>query len=80
MVWYFWYDHMVLRNTGEAEIVEEAIKTHDFDTFCKIKERYPDTDDVCFFPAYAMDDNGEKVDITTRDGFNLINRSEYECG
>lgn len=80
MVYYFWYDHMVLRNTGEAEIVKEAIKAHDFDTFCKIKEKYPDTEDICYFPPYAFDDNGEKVDITTPEGFCKIEGSEYECG
>ena len=38
---YFWYDHCELRNNGDAEKVEEAIKSHDFKAFMEIKKKYP---------------------------------------
>ena len=79
MVYYNWYDHGILRETGEAEAVENAIETHDFNAFFSIRDRYPNTEDYCFFPAYAWEGN-EKVDITTPEGFARITHSEYECG
>lgn len=80
MVFYVWYDHGLLRNTGEADTVEKAIKAHDFETFCKIRDKYPDGKDYCFFPTYAWDDDNNEVDITTPEGFATITHSEYECG
>ena len=83
---YFWYDHLVLRETGEAEIVQKAIEQHDFDTFKKIFDKYPATKDCIYFPTTAMvwsdsaDDFVDEIDITTPDGFALIDGSDYECG
>ncbi len=83
---YFWYDHLLLRETGEAEIVTKAIEQHDFDTFKKIFGKYPPTKDFIYFPTTAMvwedeaDDFVDEVDITTPEGFAQIDGSEYECG
>ena len=38
---YYWYDHLVLRDNGDAKIITEAISKGDFETFCKIKNKYP---------------------------------------
>lgn len=78
-VWYYWYDHCVLRETGEAELVQKAIEAHDFNAFCAIRNKYPDTEDCCYFPKYAWNEN-KKVNIMTPDGFAKITNSEYECG
>ena len=85
MIIYFWYDHCVLRETGEAELVTQAIKNHDFETFTAIRKKYPTRDDVCFFPRYAYDYSSndkrvKRVDITRKSGFDRVTRSEYECG
>lgn len=83
---YYWYDHLLLRKTGEAEIVTKAIKQHDFETFKKIFDKYPATKDCVYFPATAMvwDDDADdfvyEIDITTQEGFAQIDGSEYECG
>lgn len=77
---YVWYDHLLLRETGEADIVEKAIKEKDFKTFDTIRKKYGDE----FFPATAsIMDSSEiigEVDITTPQGFNMIDYSEFECG
>ena len=83
---YFWYDHLLLRETGEAEIVTKAIEQHDFDTFKKIFGKYPPVKDFIYFPTTAMvwdddaDDFVDEIDITTPEGFAQIDGSEYECG
>ena len=82
---YYWYDHLVCRSNGDAEIVEKAIKEHDLKTFLRIRDRYermyPDTK---FFPdTAAVFDGDERVGdilITNKNGFDQITRSEYECG
>lgn len=83
-VYYFWYDHGIVCDTGEADIVTEAIKHKDFDTFIKIKNKYPETEDVCFFPDFAFQHcasgRTRKINITTRKGFEKITDSEHECG
>ena len=83
---YYWYDHLLLRETGEAEIVTKAIEQHDFYTFKKIFDKYPATKNCVYFPTTAMvfdddkDDFVDEIDITTPDGFAKIDASEYECG
>lgn len=82
---YFWYDHFVLRNTGEAEKVTQAVADKDFDTFKRIRDKYePNEQGWCYFPDVAhIWANGEyvgTVDITTPDGFSKITSEEYECG
>lgn len=92
---YYWYDHLVLRDNGDAEKVQKAIKEHDFDTFMKFYDKYPPfyTHDVEFgrceipyFPKTAtifLKKTGEiigEIYITIREGFELIDESEYECG
>ena len=79
-VWYYWYDHLLLRETGEADIVEKAIKEKDYDTFAEMRKKYGET----FFPSTASVWDGNTrigyLDITTPETFNMINHSEYECG
>lgn len=82
---YFWYDHLLLRETGEADIVEKAIKKHDFDTFMRIKEKYDRNEQGwCFFPDFAAVYDGSnrlgEIDITDPENFAKITYSEYECG
>lgn len=83
MAFYKWYDHGLLRETGEADAVERAIEEHDFEAFTTIRKRYPERDDIVFFPRYAVEYiNGERkrYDVTRKSGFNKITESEYECG
>ena len=87
---YYFFDHLLLRRTGEAKQVLEAVKNKDFDTFKKIFDKYPpyissDGIEDVFFPHEASmfdkDDNFiGYVDVTTLEGFNLIDEVEYECG
>lgn len=81
---YFWYDHGVLRKTGEADAVQAAIKRKDFATFDKIRRKYPERNDVVFFPEYAVQfcasGKTRKINITTQAGFERITSSEYENG
>ena len=85
-VTYYWYDHLLLRENGDAEKVQEAIKNHDFETFMNFYQEYQEgkEDDICFFPEYAhifLDDEyvGEYY-ILSKYGFNQITDSEFECG
>ena len=83
---YYWYDHLILRKTGEDKIVEKAIKEHDFDTFVEFRMKYPNEPDCVFFPdtAYVYDlelnDFVGVVDITTPENFACIDDQDYECG
>ena len=79
-VGYYWYDHLLLRETGEADIVEKAIKEKDFKTFDAMRKKYGEF----FFPPTASIRDGYEiigeVDITTPQGFNMIDYSDFECG
>ena len=90
---YYWYDHLVLRDNGDAKIITEAIIKGDFETFCRIKNKYPTKKyyhkefgecDLVYFPNYASifynDEIIGKIDITTELGFSFITESEFECG
>lgn len=84
---YYWYDHLILRETGEADVVQRAIEQHDYETFCEICQKYMRTKNgEIFFPRTAMiwDDKKQdfvgEIDITTPEGFNQIDSSDYECG
>lgn len=83
-VHYQWYDHLVLRQNGDAEIVTKAIEEGDFQTFCEIAKKYPGRDDMIYFPQtaylYYRDEIIGFIDITIPLGFSLITSSEYECG
>ncbi len=85
-VTYYWYDHMLLRENGDAAKVQKAIKEHDFETFMNFFNEYNANaeDGIVFFPEYATmwqyDEPIGEVDITTRGGFEMITDSEYECG
>lgn len=84
---YFWYDHLLLRKTGEAKTVQEAIRSHDYEAFKRIRDKYePNPEGLCYFPATACvyDEGSEElvgeIDIMTPDGFAQITDSDYECG
>lgn len=89
-VMYYFYDHLLLRETGEAEEVLEAVKNNDFEAFKKIFDKYPpyiaeDGVEEIFFPtvAYRRTEDGEvlgEIDITTPEGFSMIDEAEFECG
>ena len=85
---YYWYDHLLLRENGDAEKVQKAIKEHDFDTFMKFYLKYTNItsegEDIVFFPEYASiyinDDYVGEYYILSEYGFNQITDSEFECG
>ena len=84
---YYWYDHLILRDTGEAALVQAAIEQHDYEAFCKFCQKYPKTrSGNIFFPKTALIWDNKKhdfvgeVDITTPEGFSKIDSSDYECG
>lgn len=92
---YYWYDHLVLRDNGDAEKIQKAIKEHDFDTFMKYYKKYPpfiieDEEfgkcEIHYFPDTASIFSNKTneiigmIDITTKEGFDLIDESDYECG
>ena len=93
-VTYYWYDHMLLRENGDAAKVQKAIREHDFETFMSLYHKYQNInsegEDIIFFPNHATmwqydeilgeDEPIGEVDITTRGGFEMITDSEYECG
>lgn len=89
---YYWYDHLVLRENGDAEIIQKAIQEGDFDTFSRMCDKYPsylveDEDGAYFvdyFPDTALiwyqDEIVGEIYITNKIGFSMITDSEYECG
>ena len=85
-VHYQWYDHLVLRDNGDAEIVTKAIEEGDFDTFIEMVKRYSPNDEngLIFFPneayLYYRDEIIGRINIMSQTGFSLITSSEYECG
>ena len=75
------------------KIITEAIIKGDFETFCRIKNKYPTKKyyhkefgecDLVYFPNYASifynDEIIGTIDITTELGFSFITESEFECG
>lgn len=90
---YYWYDHLVLRDNGDAAIVTTAIKNGDYKTFMEIYNKYPpfttydkefgECENV-YFPDTATiwykDEIIGEIYITNPIGFNMITDSEYECG
>ena len=87
---YFWFDHCFLRETGIDKHIEDAINTHNwiqFKTYQEILnnmvtegqhnekwEYLPNTVSVRF-----EDDTFERVELT-REIFDKIDFTEYECG
>ena len=85
---YHWYDHLLLRDNGDADIITTAIKNGDYDTFIQYYNLYNNKyfngdESIIFFPAYpSIFYNGEiigTIDITKPLGFSMITNSEYEC-
>jgi hypothetical protein len=91
-VHYCWYDHLILRENGDAKIVMKSIEDGDFETFMKMYEKYPPSKidyygkeiDLIYFPDEAFlwykDDIVGFINITNPTGFSLITSAEYECG
>lgn len=90
---YCWYDHLILRENGDAKIVQQAIADGDYDTFIKMYKKYPDKTVInelgqqyyiVYFPSTAEiwynDEIIGSLDITNEIGFSMITSSEYECG
>ena len=90
---YHWYDHLLLRNNGDANIVTKAIEEGNFQTFINIVKKYPSTYEydpefgeyeMPFFPRTASliyrDNHIGEINIMNPIGFSLITHSEYECG
>lgn len=82
---YYWYDHMLLRSNGDAERVEQAIDSKDFDSFMKLKKKYSNRKCKYFPDVIHVWDNRKKdfvaeLDVNVRENFNLITHHEYECG
>lgn len=86
---YYWYDHMWLRENGDADIVTEAINQHDFDDFKRYADWYnakgkdseifdgaSDAEPVIFFPSTASvyDEDAEEV----IGDLNIMNREAFE--
>ena len=79
---YYWYDHLLLRKTGEAEKVQEVIKNHDYSTFLDYVNKYG----AEYFPqkAYILSAETDEVlgflDMAKEEAFRMVMCSEYECG
>ena len=77
---YYWYDHLLLRASGEAEIVQRAILNHDYKTFMEYYKKYGKE----YLPEYATihyeDGKVSRLEILTEENFNKITHSEFECG
>ena len=90
---YQWYDHLILRKNGDANIITTAIEEGDYQTFINMVKKYPsyyenDPDlgeyEIPFFPRTASliyrDNHIGEINIMNPIGFSLITHSEYECG
>lgn len=84
---YFWYDHFILRENGDVEIVQRAIEEGDYDTFMEMYNKYEHQEKYNFwhfFPDEASllvnDTVIGYIYITKPEGFKLITFNEYECG
>ena len=80
---YYWFDYGILRFTGEAAIVEQAIAEKDYDKFMEYYNKY-NSSGSCFFPSTAIlyKDGIElgTIAINNPVGFSMITYSEFECG
>lgn len=88
VVIYCWYDRGEIRGTKDEKIIEKAIESHDFETFMKMREKYPPDADGMFtyFPDKAgvydliKEDFVDWIDITDSKNFKLIEENDYEWG
>ena len=86
---YYWYYHGAFTST-ECRAIDEIIRKHDWETFCKIKEPYENIVDndgykIWFFPdritVFDNEDEDYVDDIPlTKETFNLITETEHEHG
>lgn len=88
---YYWFDHLLLRENGDAKIVTNAINNGDYDLFMTFHNYYNKTysydnegGNLCFFPDTAAvfynDELIGEFNITNPVAFRMITHSEYECG
>ena len=88
---YYWFDHLILRQNGDAVKVNNAIQNGDYNTFMKYYNYYNyeykydnNGGSIIFFPdvatIYYQDENIGYIDITNPIGFNMICYNEMECG
>ena len=86
VVTYYWYDAGIIRNTPDQKIIENAFKNHDFETFMKMRTKYPATNEFTFFPDVATvydlkkDEYLGELDITTPENFKKIDEVHFEWG
>ena len=88
VVIYYWYDRGEIRGTEDEKIIEKAIESGDYETFMKMREKYPPDADGMFtyFPDEACvydlikEDFVDWIDITDPDNFKLIDENDYEWG
>lgn len=79
---YYWYDHLVLRKTGEAKLVEKAFQEKDYETFMNFVNKYGSE----YFPQEATIFSTETdeilgyLDMSKEEAFRMVNCSEFECG
>lgn len=89
-VLYFWYDHLILRENGDAQKVTDIINNGDYEAFMRYYHTYntkyysKDGDKILFFPPTAalfyQDQLIGEIDILNPLGFSMITYNEYECG
>lgn len=88
---YFWFDHLILRENGDAEKVTNAIINGDYDIFMKYYNYYNyvynynnNGGSITFFPDVAaifyQDEYIGNINITNPLGFSMICSSKYESG
>ena len=93
---YYWYDRGEIRDTSDEKIIMDAIRNHDFDTFLKMREKYPPdpvsknfgedepSHTFVYFPdtasVYENDEYIGEIDILNRSNFNRIDDTDFEWG
>ena len=83
---YYWYHHGIIP-AAEKEKITKCIYNHDFESFCKFREKWNDVGkgydwyNQVFLPGTAFDPDARRnIDITVPEGFNRITYTECECG
>ena len=78
---YYFYDHGILRFTGEDEAIERAIRNHDHNTFMKYYRKYEGNGMLPRYASYYLNDKMYvDIDMTDEMEFSLVSDSESEWG